>query len=76
MPITRKQKKARKSKGQDMLSDKENLDKMLGGSHFDREESGDSILARRPRSDNGDVSENNEENLHPNTRKSRSGNSE
>ena len=75
MPITRKQKKARKSRGQEMLSDLETLDIMLGGSHFDREESEDSILARRPRSYNGDVSENNEQNLHPNTRESRSGNS-
>ena len=48
---------------------------MLGGSHFHRGESEDIILARRPRSDNGDSSENNEENLHPNTRDSRSGNS-
>ena len=58
-----------------MISDIEILDKMLGGSHFDREESEDNILARRPRSDKGDVSENNEENLRPNTRESRSGNS-
>ena len=58
-----------------MLSDIVNLDIMIGGSHFDREESEDSIFARRHRSDNADVSENNEENLHPNTRESRSGNS-
>ena len=53
-----KTEKASKSRGQEMLFDLENLDVMLGGSHFDREESEDSILARRPRSDNGDASEN------------------
>ena len=35
----------------------------------------DSIPSRRLRSDNGEVSKNIEENLHPNTRESRSGNS-
>ena len=74
MPTTRKQKKARKSRGQEMLSDIENLYIILGGSLFDREESEDSILARRPRSDNCDTSEKNEESLHSNTRESRSGN--
>ena len=43
MPATRKQ-KARKSRGQDIISDIENVDIMLGESHFDREESEDSIL--------------------------------
>ena len=38
MPTTRKQKKARKSREQDMLSDIENLDIMLGGNSLDREE--------------------------------------
>ena len=75
MRLTRNQKKAKTSRGREMLSDIENLDTMLGGSHFDREESEESTLARRPRSDNGDISENNEENLHSNTRESRSGNS-
>ena len=37
MPITRKQKKARKSSEVDMLSDIENLDIMLGGNHLERE---------------------------------------
>ena len=46
MPATRKQ-KARKSRGQDIISDIENLDIMLGESHFDREESEDSILDQR-----------------------------
>ena len=34
MPTTRKQKKARKSRGLEMLSDIENLDIMLGENHF------------------------------------------
>ena len=49
MPTTRKQKKNRKSRGSEMLSDVGNLDiKLLGGNHFEREESEDSNLARRP----------------------------
>ena len=39
MPTTRKQKKARKSRGAEVLSDIENLDTMLGGSNLEREES-------------------------------------
>ena len=58
-----------------MLSDINNLDVMIGGSHFDREESEDNILARRPESDNCNASENNEENLRLNTKENRSGNS-
>ena len=53
MPTTRKQKKARKSRGLEMFSDIENLDIMLGGNHFDareRDESLNSNLARRPES--------------------------
>ena len=34
MPTTRKQKKARKSRGLEILFDIENLDIMLGESHF------------------------------------------
>ena len=34
MPTTRKQKKARKSRGLEILSDIENLDIMLGENHF------------------------------------------
>ena len=48
MPTTRKQKKARKSRGLEMLSDIENLNVMFGGNHFsdvDREENLNSILA-------------------------------
>ena len=38
MPTTRKQKKARKSRGLEMLSDIENLDIMLGENHFGTQE--------------------------------------
>ena len=34
MPTTRKQKRARKSRGLEMLSDIENIDIMLGENHF------------------------------------------
>ena len=50
MPTTRKQKKARKSRGLEMLSDIENLDIMLGENHFNRTErdgSLDSTSVRR-----------------------------
>ena len=50
MPTTRKQKKTRKSRGLEILSDIENLDIMLGGDHFngaERERSLDSTSARR-----------------------------
>ena len=51
MPTTRTQKKARKSRGLEMLSDFENLDIMLGENHFntrERDKSLNSNLARRP----------------------------
>ena len=57
MPTTRKQKKARKSRGQEMLSDIENLDIMLGENHFDRNERDESLnsyCARRQESTFGD----------------------
>ena len=38
MPTTRKQKKARKSRGLEMLSNFENLDIMLGENHFNTRE--------------------------------------
>ena len=38
MPTTRKQKKVRKSRGHEMLSDIENLDNMLGENHFNTRE--------------------------------------
>ena len=65
MPVTRKQKKARKSRGIEMLSDIENLDVMLGENHYSRNERDESInsnQARRPRSVSGDEFENNDEN--------------
>ena len=50
MPTTRKQKKARKSREVNMLSDIENLDVMLGGNHLKRDESEISNHGRRPES--------------------------
>ena len=50
MPTTRKQKKARKSRGLEILSDIENLDIMLGENHFnetERDESLESASVRR-----------------------------
>ena len=43
MPTTRKQKKARKSRGLEILSDIENLDIMLGENHFNGTEGDDSL---------------------------------
>ena len=60
MPTT-KQKKARKSRGLEMLSDIENLDVMLGENHstdVEREESINSHLARRPESTASNTFEN------------------
>ena len=64
MPTTRKQKKARKSRGLEMFSDIENLDIMLGANHFDtreRDESLNSNLARRPESVVSDDLQNNQQ---------------
>ena len=48
MPTSRKQKKARKSRGLEMLSDIENLDIMLGENHFGtREREGSLIIYLR-----------------------------
>ena len=61
MPTTRKQKKARKSRGLKILSDIENLDIMLGENHFDgteRDESLEGTSIRRQES----VTSNNLEN--------------
>ena len=55
MSTTRKQKKARKSRGLEVLSDIENLDVMLGENQFNgmsREESLDSNSAERPEINN------------------------
>ena len=48
MPTTRKQKKARKSRGPELLSDIETLDVVLGERHSERDISADSYSARRP----------------------------
>ena len=56
------------------MSDIENLDVMLGGNHFDREEIKGSILAKRPENAGCNASDV-EENSHLNTRENKSGNS-
>ena len=66
IPTTRKQKKARKSKGLELLSDIENLDIMLGENHFsmsEREGSLNSNLPRRSRSFASNESENEDGNI-------------
>ena len=63
MPITRKQKKARKSRGLEMFSDIENLDIMLGENYFnarERDEILNSNLARWPESAISNDLENNQ----------------
>ena len=53
VPTTRKQKKARKSRGLEILSDIENLDIILGDNHFNdtrRDESLDRTSIRRQES--------------------------
>ena len=65
MSTTRRQKKARKSTGIEMLSDIENLDIMLGENHFERNERYESLNgnhARRSESASGDEFENDDEN--------------
>ena len=76
MPTTRKQKKARKSKGLEMLSDVENIDIMLGENHFnarERESSLNSNLPRRSRSFASNESENENGNVGRNQRTDHSG---
>ena len=71
MPTTRRQKKARKSRGIEMLSDIENLDIMLGENHFNRNERDESVssnFGRRPHSASADELENNGENRYSATR--------
>ena len=65
MPTTRKQKKARKSREVDMLSDIENLHVMLGDNHLEREESEISNHGRRPESPSYDTLLNQNGNSHP-----------
>ena len=48
MPTTRNQKKARKSRGVEMLSDIENLDIMLGENHFNRNERDETLIVIVP----------------------------
>ena len=64
MSTTRKQKRARNSRGLEMLSDIGNLVIMLGERHSEREESVDSNSAKRPKRANSNVLENNEENMY------------
>ena len=67
MPTTRKQKKARKSRGLEILSDIENLDIMLGENHFNdtrRDESLDGTSIRRQESIITNNLENEEMDLH------------
>ena len=69
MPTTRKQKKARKSRGLEILSDIENLDVMLGGDRYngtERERSLDSNSVRRRESVIGNNLDNEGESLFSN----------
>ena len=78
MPTTRKQEKARKSRGLEMFSDIENLDIMLGGDHFDTREWDESLnsnLARRPESAISNDLGNDHENTHVHPRVINSGTS-
>ena len=75
MPTTRKQKKARKSRGLELLSDIENLDIMLGKRHSETDERVNSNSNSRPKSTTSDRFENNEENLYLNHAEMRPGNS-
>ena len=73
MPTTRKQKKTKKSRGLEILSDIENLDIMQGERHSEREESANSNSARRSENVTGDMFENNGENLYLNIVEARPG---
>ena len=77
MPTTRKQKKARKSNGIEILSDIDNLDVMLGENHFNgmsTEEKLDSNSARRPECATSNNLENEDENAYLTHRNVSSGN--
>ena len=71
MPTARKQKKARKSREVELLSDIKNLDIMLGGNHLEilATQLGDRIFR------NYNALEDNEEDSYPNSRGNRSSNS-
>ena len=58
MPTTRKQKKARKSRGLEILSDIENLDIMLGENHFNETESDENLDSASVRSHDSVMSNN------------------
>ena len=78
MPTTRKQKKARKSRGLEILSDIENLDIMLGENHFNdtgRDGSLDGTSIRRQESITSNNLENEEMNLYSDHRNLRVGTS-
>ena len=60
MPTSRKQKKARKSRRAEILSDIESLDIMLGDNHLEREGNEFSDSLRRPDSPNVNALENND----------------
>ena len=61
MPTTRKQKKARKSRGLEILSDIKNLELLLGERHYSaREESVNSNSVRRPESAKSNMFGNND----------------
>ena len=55
MPTTRKQKKAMKSRGIEMLSDIENLDIMLGENNFNRSERDESLNSNWARRQGGTI---------------------
>ena len=67
MPTTRKQKKARKPREENMLSDIENFDDILGRNHLGRHESEISNHGRRPKSPRYDTLLNQNSNSHPNS---------
>ena len=67
MPTTRKQKKARNSRGLEMLSDIENLDIMLGENLFDTREREGSLNSNLPRRSSNE-SENEDGNMNRNQR--------
>ena len=73
MPTTRKQKKARKSRGWKILWDIENLDIMLSERHSEREESANGNSARRPERVTNDMFENNAESVYLNNAEARPG---
>ena len=75
MPTTREQKKTRKSRGHELLSDIENLKIMLGERPSERDVSADSKLAMKQNSITSDMFENNDENMYLNNVEARPGNS-